>query len=1082
MVSLKTQPNPVSYFQLRRITFSTYLSNSEKLMTENYLRQFMMGILLLFGTIAMAQTTPVCSVSVTPVVGVCGTTTNTYSLTAVVDFANASQPQSISVTTGGLLITQNLPANAGQYNAVFNGLPGDGQSKNITVALSGTACAGKTVNYTAPNCTIPCSVTITPVVGPCSTTANTYSLTAVVSLSNPSQAQSISITTNGLTSIANLAANTNLIRSRFSSLPGDGQSYPITVMFSGSTCPATTVNYAAPLCTAVPPPSCSVSVSNQVGACNPATNTYSLTSTVSFANATQPQTISITTGGQTITQNLPANIGSFVATFAGLPSNGASQNVQVVLSGTTCAGTTSSYMAPASCAVAVPCSATITPIVGPCNTASNSYSLSGSVQIDDGPSSGTMIIATQGLPLQYLLTTANGTYTFGFTGLNSTGQTYPLTVNFSTGSCTVAAGSYTAPASCSVAPVCSTSLAITAGSCASATNTYSITALVSFANASQPQTISVTTGGLIITQNLPANTGAFAAVFSGLPSNGQQQAVNVALSGTTCTGTTGNYMAPASCSVAQPCSTTLTVLPGLCSSAANNYSLTASVQVSNGPTSGTLSVTTQGLTANSVVTFDNGTYNFSFLNLAANGQNYPITATFSAGNCTVAAGNYVAPASCSVAQPCSTTLTITPGLCSSATNSYSLTASVKVANGPTSGTLSVTTQGSTANSVVTFANGTYNFNFLGLTANGQNYPLTATFSTGSCTVTAGNYMAPASCSATVPPTPTCPNITTLTIAGSGTLCNKQCTFFTATLSTTASTPVRFVYFTSPQVGTAAYTGGTTIASITAINGTASPQFIEGYPFPTNTGTTPVVYYVYAILDNPTSTTCRPVAGGTVTVLPDPVVSVVTPAICAGSSTRSVSFSIGSGSTYRIEFVGGFSLVPCGLFTPFNITHSYTTVAGGSLYAVSLPASLTSAVLVTNETTGCQSIATVNPASTTPRPDFTLSAQPVSCSGTATQPNGQLIISNVANGSTYQYSFGSSFNTGVTGPTIVPGANFVIGNLTNPATAAGQPYTVRISAGIADCFTDQTVTLPYQSCGCPAPKCVPMTIQRLTVKP
>ena len=83
--------------------------------------------------------------------------------------------------------------------------------------------------------------------------------------------------------------------------------------------------------------------------------------------------------------------------------------------------------------------------------------------------------------------------------------------------------------------------------------------------------------------------------------------------------------------------------------------------------------------------------------------------------------------------------------------------------------------------------------------------------------------------------------------------------------------------------------------------------------------------------------------------------------------------------------------------------------------------------------------------------------------------------------THQYSAGSAFDATVALPvsaTAIQTGGVLVNTPTNPATAAGQPYTVRVCNRGSDCYTDQTVTLPQTTCVCLAPVCLPMVIRRV----
>lgn len=81
----------------------------------------------------------------------------------------------------------------------------------------------------------------------------------------------------------------------------------------------------------------------------------------------------------------------------------------------------------------------------------------------------------------------------------------------------------------------------------------------------------------------------------------------------------------------------------------------------------------------------------------------------------------------------------------------------------------------------------------------------------------------------------------------------------ATQTTDNAKDIQFVYFTAAKTGTTMYTGGTALGTVAAASftGAASPYTatLAGASIPVNTGTTPIVYYIYVRLADSISTTC-----------------------------------------------------------------------------------------------------------------------------------------------------------------------------------------------------------------------------------
>jgi uncharacterized repeat protein (TIGR01451 family) len=199
-----------------------------------------------------------------------------------------------------------------------------------------------------------------------------------------------------------------------------------------------------------------------------------------------------------------------------------------------------------SCATACSMSAVVT--VGTCATATNTYSATAVVTIKNPTAGGAVSISTGGQTLTFSTTAVSqNTFTATFNGLVSDGASHTVTASLP--GCSSTTTPYTAPASCSVAPVCSISAVATPGLCSTATNTFSSTVLVTMANPTA-SILTVTDGVNSVTFAVPTTLGTVttSAIFNGLVSNGTSHTVTASLAG--CSTTTTTYAAPGSCSVA----------------------------------------------------------------------------------------------------------------------------------------------------------------------------------------------------------------------------------------------------------------------------------------------------------------------------------------------------------------------------------------------------------------------------------------------------------------------------------------------------------------------------------------------------
>ena len=120
--------------------------------------------------------------------------------------------------------------------------------------------------------------------------------------------------------------------------------------------------------------------------------------------------------------------------------------------------------------------------------------------------------------------------------------------------------------------------------------------------------------------------------------------------------------------------------------------------------------------------------------------------------------------------------------------------------------------------------------------------------------------------------------------------------------------INFVYFSSPQSGTAMYTGGTSLGTVTG-NGARATLGIAA-SFPTNTTASLITYYVYTIINpTPANVGCRVSQEIKVTVSPQiAAIAAANTATCTGATANSDgSITVSNfGATDKYAFVSGSS--------------------------------------------------------------------------------------------------------------------------------------------------------------------------------
>ncbi|MVM40442.1 DUF11 domain-containing protein [Spirosoma sp. HMF3257] len=484
------------------------------------------------------------------------------------------------------------------------------------------------------HCSPICSLTATATPGLCQSATNQYSLTGMVSLSNTT-AGSLIITDGSVSTTLSVTANQSAASFTLAGLPSDGLVHTLSATLSG--CGSSSTTYTAPRSCSVATV-CSMSAVATAGICTSASNTYPTSAVIRLTNPIAG-ILTISSSGQSQTFVTTAvSSASFTASFAGLVADGLSHTITASLPG--CSTTSATYTAPASCSVAPVCSLTATVTPGSCQPATNQYTLTGMVSLSNA-TAGSLIITDGSVSTTLSVTANQPAASFTLTSLISDGLAHTLSATLS--GCGSSSTTYTAPSSCSVAPVCSMSTIAVSGLCTTTSNTYSASAVIRLTNPIAG-ILTVTTGTQSQTFITVAGSSAsFTANFTGLTADGLSHTVTASLPG--CSTTSAAYTAPAACSVAPACSASVVVTASSCIPTTNTYSTTVSVTLTNATATGKLTITDGPQSATFIISSTGTTtYTAVFVGLSSDGSTHTVTASLP--GCSTVTQTYTAPGYC----------------------------------------------------------------------------------------------------------------------------------------------------------------------------------------------------------------------------------------------------------------------------------------------------------------------------------------------------------------------------------------------------------------------------------------------------
>ncbi|MGH1436401.1 MAG: T9SS type A sorting domain-containing protein [Lewinella sp.] len=559
---------------------------------------------------------------------------------------------------------------------------------------------------------------------------------------------------------------------------------------------------------------CSISLIADGGtstACNSGTNEYAQDVIVTYTAAPSTGTLDVTIDGVTV--NTAITSSPQTVTVAGLTADGASKNVTAAFSDDGgCSLTTNGvFTAPAACGCGV---LSITDAgTGIMNCSGATYDYEVIVTFINPPGTGTLDLTAGTGSASVAI--GSSPQTVLITGLSTDGNSVNVTAAFSDdGACTTTANSlFTAPTACPPAndDLCNaialtinsgctgdayTNVAATtqtnepAGSCfsggaqktvwfsftAPASGNVEITTDIAPGDLNDSEIALYGEGGSFDCTDLSTLTAQVACdQDGGSIGSGWMSVINA-------TGLTdgATYYVQVSgysnadgdfcIEINEPCSISAITDGGTstaCNSGTNEYSQDVIVTYSGAPASGTLDVTIDGITVNAAITSSPQTVTVS--GLTADGASKNVTAVFSAdGGCSLTTnGVFTAPAACGCLINSITDAGTGVMNCTGTTYDYEVI--VTFNNAPGSGTLDLTA--GTGSASVAIGSSPQTVLITGLTADGNNVNVTASFSAnGACTASANAlFTAPVACP---PANNDCANATVIPVTLDGTCSNQ----------------------------------------------------------------------------------------------------------------------------------------------------------------------------------------------------------------------------------------------------------------------------------------------------------------------
>jgi hypothetical protein len=621
-----------------------------------------------------------CTIGVTAQPGTCDIATNQYTITGSLTFTNAPTGGRLVVFIAGGGQQDFYPPFLSPLTYSIPGLNSDGSQHTVTAQFTDDIACSASMDYTAPAlCAVDCNIRLSMEVGVCDPNTNTYTVTGEVYINNPPSGGNIIISYPGG---QQMVANTGVspVSFQIPGLPASGGVGEIGVTMSNDLPCYTRSIYEIPgSCGVVG--LCSVAVTANPGLCAASNNDYTLSGTVTFANAPAGGLVLQVDG---ITYTVPGPVSSpYSYALPGMPSDGSDHQLLVYFANNANCSNRVTYTAPAVCAPNT-CTMSMNLVTGTCQSATNTFSVSGSVTVSNAPVSGQLRIWIEGTGFETVINAPFGAnIPFSFNNMVSSGLPYDIKASFSADLSCQVRKSFIAPDACFSGAGCEVQI-LAAAECTSA-STFTVTGMVLIQNAPLSGTMTISAGSLQQTLSAPFDPMVFIG-FSGFPL-GTDVPVGITFSADPGCSVTTTVDAPQDCN----CEVSLGTVSGLCVAGTETHNARGTVTFVNPPLTGILTISVPGGQSEVFTAPFNSPLYYEVTGLPDGGGSRTVTAAFSADAGCTATQSYTAPVRC--ANDCNIRLSMEVGVCDPNTNTYAVTGEVYINNPPSGGNIIISYPG-----------------------------------------------------------------------------------------------------------------------------------------------------------------------------------------------------------------------------------------------------------------------------------------------------------------------------------------------------------------------------------------------------